>query len=548
MGQINIYKIDNKKKQGFYQVMASKLELVRTVEVNKVVNDNEISFGMTLYISQPTKEKEVNWNWLLIEFEVGQLRSLPNPKSVLLIEKDDTAYAVTFGSSYFIVDKYCDRHFAFNFARKIEYKEIKTTALTAPNSQRNKIINTYINYNNLEFDSGESFTKVKAKLLIDETFKLYKETIEIGNSIKFTLNEDSLDNIAELIIYIENILKVKEDKYKIPVFSKVTDSDLIDVLDTRLKEEVLNNINNINISEIDIIGATEIFNHNDTSFKASFGRYSKEISELSIDQLRQFSNDNRFNLNENMLEIKIVSYNNGAPVRTDKIKNLIDYTDDEERCILLNGQWYHFNDDYLSYLADSIKEIDVVYNPDYNFCKALHHEFLNLKYFDEKDRNEYNEKTESQIRDKIKKKYYAERYYNIMLAENYEFENYDRVESRIGTANIELMDLYKDNTIFAVKIGSSSGKLCYVVDQSIQALKAYKHNLIEEKPPLRSVAIWIVLDRVNRLDLVDGKPDINQLDMLILKNKIDSWKKEVRVLGYKPVIYVNYVINDLQTF
>jgi uncharacterized protein (TIGR04141 family) len=347
MGQINIYKIDSNKKQVFYQTMASKLELVRTVEVNKVVNDNEISFGMSLYISQPTEEKDINWNWLLREFGADIIRSLPNPKSVLLIEKDDIAYAVTFGAAYFIVDKYCDRNFAFNFARKVEYKEIKTTALTAPNSQRNKIINTYMNYNNLEFDSGESFTKVKAKLSIDDTFTIHKETIEIGNSIKFTLNQDSLGNIADLILYIENTLEIQEDKYKIPVFAKVADSDLINTLDARLKEEVLHNIHNINISEIDIIGATEIFNHNDNSFNASFRHYTKEISELSINELTQFANDNGFNLNENMLEIKITSYNNGTPVRTDKIKNLIDFTDDTERCILLNGQWYHFNDDYL---------------------------------------------------------------------------------------------------------------------------------------------------------------------------------------------------------
>ncbi len=545
MGQINIYQIDSNKKLVFYQTMASKLELVRTVEINKVVNGNEISFGMTLYISQPTEEKDINWNWLLREFQVDAIRSIPNPKSVLLIEKDDIAYAVTFGASYFIVDKYCNRNFAFNFARKVEYKEIKTTALTAPNSQRNKIINTYINYNNLEFDSGESFTKVKAKLAIDDTFTIHKETIEIGNSIKFTLNQDSLDNIADLILYIENTLEVQKDKYKIPVFAKVVDSELIDILDARLKEEVLNNINNINISEIDIIGATEIFNHNDTSFTASFKQYKKEISELSINQLTQFANEHEFNLNENMLEVKITSYNNGTSVRTDKIKNLIDYTDDTEKCILLNGQWYHFNDDYLSYLADSIKEIDAIYNPEYNFHKALHNEFLEQKYLEEKDRDEYVGKAERQIREKIKKKYYAERYYNIMLAENYEFENYDRIVSRIGTADIELMDLYKDNTIFAVKIGSSSGKLCYVADQSLQALKAYKHNLVTEKPPVSNVAIWIVLDRTNQLNLIDGKPDINELDMLILKNKLDSWKKEVRILGYKPIIYVNYVINDL---
>ena len=50
MGQINIYKIDRNKKQTFYQIMASKLELIRRVEINKVVNDNEINFEMSLYI------------------------------------------------------------------------------------------------------------------------------------------------------------------------------------------------------------------------------------------------------------------------------------------------------------------------------------------------------------------------------------------------------------------------------------------------------------------------------------------------------------------
>ncbi|NLK11101.1 MAG: TIGR04141 family sporadically distributed protein [Staphylococcus equorum] len=544
MGQINIYKIDSNKEQAFYQNMVGKLELVRILEVNKIVNDKKISFGMSLYLSQPTEEKCINWNWVLKEFGIDEIKSLPNPKSILLIQKDEVVYAVTFGTSYFIVDKYCDRNFAFNFARKVEYKEIKTTALTAPNSQKNKIINTYINYNNLEFDSGESFTKVKAKLLLEDTFTIHKETIEIGNSIKFTLNQDSLDDIADLILYIENILDIQEDKYKIPVFAKVTDGDLIETLDARLKEEVFNDTSNINISEIDIIGATEIFNHNDTSFTASLGHYRKKISELSINQLTEFASEKGFNLNENILEIKITSYNNGISVRTDKMRNLIDYTDERERCILLNGQWYHFNDDYLSYLSDSIKEIEAIYNPEYNFHKALHREFLGRKYLEEKDENEYKGETESQIRGKIKRKYYAERYYNIMLTENYGFENYDRVNSTIGTANIELMDLYKDNTIFAVKIGKSSSKLCYVVDQSIQALKAYKHNLIEEKPQLMNVAVWLVLDRVNQLNVIDGKPDINELDMLILKNKLDSWKKEVRVLGYKPIIYVNYVIND----
>ena len=38
----------------------------------------------------------------------------------------------------------------------------------------------------------------------------------------------------------------------------------------------------------------------------------------------------------------------------------------------------------------------------------------------------------------------------------------------------------------------------------------------------------------------DGKPDINRLDMLMLKNRLDQWKKEVRLQGYTPIVYVNY--------
>ncbi|MNW66735.1 hypothetical protein D3C74_452350 [compost metagenome] len=53
------------------------------------------------------------------------------------------------------------------------------------------------------------------------------------------------------------------------------------------------------------------------------------------------------------------------------------------------------------------------------------------------------------------------------------------------------------------------------------------------------VYLWFVLER-NDLPLIEGYPDINNLNMLILKNKLDQWKKEVRLLGYHPKIKINY--------
>lgn len=106
-----------------------------------------------------------------------------------------------------------------------------------------------------------------------------------------------------------------------------------------------------------------------------------------------------------------------------------------------------------------------------------------------------------------------------------------------------MMDLYKDETMYAVKIGNSSGKICYVADQSSTSLKTYKSTPKAERLKIQNVALWIVLKRKTNLpDDPDnpGKPDITKLKMLMLKNKIDSWKKQVRVMGFTPIIYINY--------
>lgn len=179
MGSINLYKIDREKKELFLKDLALKMILRQTVFLSSKNDDNiEETFGLTLYLSNPREDRQISWNWVLEAFHEQAINVSTAPKGIVVIEKDDdTTYAVTFGHAYFLVDKYCDRDFGFMFARKIQYKEIKTTTLTTPNSRRNKTVNTYINYNELEFDSGESFAKLKAKVDLAEGFTLYKPSI-----------------------------------------------------------------------------------------------------------------------------------------------------------------------------------------------------------------------------------------------------------------------------------------------------------------------------------------------------------------------------------
>ncbi|QHE59924.1 hypothetical protein FHE72_01940 [Rossellomorea vietnamensis] len=568
MGQINIYKIATNKRVELVRQLSQKLDEVGTIRIERELKENSAKephqetldvsetpaerteksevvkeyYNFTLYISSPQEQKEINWNWLLDEFNQRIKTTLPNPKSVLLIQRNNDYYCVTFGFAYFLVDKYCDRNFAFNFARKLKYKEVKTTALTTPNSQKNKSINTYVNYNDFEFDSGESFTKIKAKVEVEENSSIFKEGIEIGNSIKFNIVENSLEKIVDLIMFIEDVMVNSPDQVKIPVFSKVIEDHLIDKLNMKLKEAIKEETYIVNFSEIDIIGTNETFNHNDSTYKISYKSKHKTIESLTQEELHKFAKENKFNLNENILDIKVVSFQNGNPVRTDFIKDLIDYTDDEERSLLSKGQWFKFNDDYLNYLEDSISEIETTYDPEYDFDKNEHKKFIDSKFILEKGEVIYQDLTEKEIKKKLKNKYYSEKYYNINLQEKFGFVNYDRDFTRVGTATIEEMDLYKDGTIYAVKIGNSSGKLSYVVDQSLQTLKIYKHKMSNNNLEIKEIGLWIILDRKTKLPIISGKPNINHLDMLILKNKIDHWKKEVRLLGYKPVIRINYVI------
>ena len=41
----------------------------------------------------------------------------------------------------------------------------------------------------------------------------------------------------------------------------------------------------------------------------------------------------------------------------------------------------------------------------------------------------------------------------------------------------------------------------------------------------------------------NGCHQLEQLEMLMLKNRLDQWKKEVRLQGLKPLIYINYRTN-----
>lgn len=541
MGTLNIYKIDNDKLQDLMETLNQKMQQKGTQTIPEPISETGETqpIRCELYYAQQENPVSLSWDWVLAAFGQESVRTNPLPKAVLLLKKENgTIYAITFGHAFFLIDKFCDRDFGFVFARKMNFQEIKTTTLTAPNSHRNKMVNTYVNYEELDFDSGESYAKLKAKAALPEGFTLFKPMVEIGTSIRVDSAENSLERVAAIIAYIENIVDTEADKHKIPVFMHIKDRERKQSLNERLNLFVERR-HEVHVSELEVIGATEVFNHNDYEFVLKYRRYKEKVTSLSDDVLRSFCEANHIPLTE-ALNIAVYSERDGMVFAPVCVRDMIDYTDDQERCLLSQGQWYQYNDDYLSYLQASISEITTYYEPQYDFSEEKYNAFIETKLLAERTELRYSGKSDKEIREQLQKKYYAERVFNLLMERDYGFENHDRGTVPVGNGTVEIMDLYKEETMFAVKIGGTSGKLCYAVDQSLEALKLYKHNQLDNRPVIKSVAIWFVLDRSGHIENEDGKPDINRLDMLMLKNRLDQWKKEVRLQGYTPIIYVNY--------
>lgn len=535
VGSINLYKIDVDKKKQCLRDLESRMD-----SQGKKVSDN---YTFEFFLDSSCENRQVAWNWVFNEFEIPEAVTMVSPRAVILISNSsfDSTYIATFGHSYFLIDKYCEKDFGIKFARKIEFEDIKTTTLSSANTLLSKTVKAYIHYSNLEFDSGESFAKIKAKMKQPDGFKLFKPMLEMGSSIKLSTQEDSLELLLKIVDYVEDIVCNSPDINRIPIFSKVKDKDLVDELNQKLIKSISDGNTQLAISELEIVGTNEIFNHNDNEYSLRYGSDEKIVSSsLSIEEVKAFCDEFDVDYSSTVLDISVIVRKDGKSVVTKKIKDYVEYTEDSRKCILSKGEWYKFNDDYLQYLHDSIEEIPTVYNSDFDFTASIHDEFVENQYTIEKNAPKYKNLKKDEAIIALKKDYYAERVFNTLRISG-GFDNHDRECSTIDGNSFEAMDLYKEGAMYAVKLGNSSSKLCYAIDQSLSALKLLKDNRIrEDLPEIDTVVIWLVLDRKTHIEDDNGVPDLNKLNMLMLKNRLCQWKKEVRLKGLKPKVFINY--------
>lgn len=120
------------------------------------------------------------------------------------------------------------------------------------------------------------------------------------------------------------------------------------------------------------------------------------------------------------------------------------------------------------------------------------------------------------------------------------YEYYDKDLKKLKGYPVELMDLYKDEVVYSVKKGSASSNLSYVVEQCITGMNSIRKGECDFNHEIKKVCIWLILERENDIHDNANKADLNQSNMIILKNRLVKWKKKMIEWGYEPFVRINY--------
>lgn len=532
MAKFNIFKIDDTKKEAFLLNIYDNI-------YHKEIKISEKKYDVVLSTNIDTNPLQLSWQYVLNEYGLDQVVLGKQPRGIIYVFINDNIYVATFGFSYSLVEKYCDRNFAFNIASKFEYEKIKSTSISNPNSNKNKVISSYLDSEFFEYDSGSAYLKIKAKFKLNSDFRIFDKNVEIGTSIKLTSPNNSLDGFVNIVSYLDEI-KDYTKKTDIPIFQEIKDQSIIDRLNEKLKNEFDFNDMKISFSDFDIIGTTEVFYSQASRFRISYQRHSKIVEYLTMDEIRKFCDEEGLEIKDIVFDLSVKIIDDEHSSDSYKLINFIDYTDNEENAVIIRGKWYKYNDDYIDNLHKSLKDLTCEHLSMYDFNNNDYKSFIEQLYIQGKDKPKYKGKDKESITNSLKKEYYKEKYYNINISETYGFENGDRSLVKVDGSKIEVDDLYKDSTIYAVKIGNSSGKLCYVVDQIDIAMRLIKYNAIPITKEIKNITIVLIIDKKERYPSDDGEFDISQIKFLALKNTINNWQKNARLLCFNPKVIIGY--------
>ncbi|GAB3995639.1 DUF6119 family protein [Nocardioides marmoraquaticus] len=418
--------------------------------------------------------------------------------AVFLFVRGGDCFALSYGKSHFYVRPFCDYDFGIELAKRIANEEdIRQTASKRFAGSRLKDIKSYSSNTPLIIESGESVDYIQASVA-ESNQGDYGKTGKFGTSAQVAPKIAPPEIGAFLTMLVDEL--ERPAKFPLPRTLIITEKDEIAQFDEMLLDELQSDIGTSDFTNntIDLYGVDFVFPSEGT-FVLRCGRGNKrQLEQLTMGDLKQYIQDCEIP-REDILKIRITHEPEGGARYTESIKESIDFIADDDRVVLTSGKWMKFNQDYLKFLDDAIREIEV---------EEAEPQFAVINITEP----EFNVSAD-------------------VVAAGYELadKDFEIFKTRRPTP-VEAWDLRKGGTVYAVKFGSAQ-KLHYACDQALNVLELLRNKAeAKEVPHFDRYCLWLGY-RVKTMP--DNLADTGSI---ILKQKIEAWARKAVELGVVPAI------------
>ena len=331
----------------------------------------------------------------------------------------------------------------------------------------------------------------------------------VNTKIKF-------ENIGVLFNFIEGINK-SEISIEIPVLMQVNKNNIAD-----LDKKLIENFDKVSVALVSQIGVQILFSDDEEYelYHSTNKNYSKKETEINIDNIIKFFKENNLETKDiDSIRVKITNYTTYfVPLR--KILSY-QFEDKGKMFTLDDGIWRYYNESFVNQLNNYIDSNMIITKPD-------------ILYSD------LSEKLET-LKD------YRESNFNTYISENYDYQLLDRklipLNPNNKKAKIEIADLYKDKTLYHVKIGENTHYLEYTFDQAIISMKTLKNpeycsvvkSVLPEIEKVNSINIWLVLKRSKNIN------HFSEIESIHFKMKLCEFYIQAKELGFTPKIFFEQI-------
>lgn len=509
MPALNIFKLFPTQIENLQNsLVENRLEFIQQIEKEH----DEVDFSLKLYFNQNAPSIPIKWiSDLAQAFKIESKKS-PHYSAAVIITFKDQAFAVSFGSAHIYISKFADLDFGIDIAcRLLSSFKIKSSREVA--SSRIKSIDTYKLMSELPFEAGEAVEYIRG---IPLDIAVWGRNISCGHSVHLRHRKFNIGNSHLICKRLVDVLTHPISK-EIPRRTIITKQDEIDKLDAKLIQTIDSGHNMVDISQAQLSGVAFIFPEiSDYALLTPKQEFilNDDLDLATLKQIVQNDFDGNY---DNLLSAEVSIRSDEGTHQSATLKDVLDYKD-EDGHYLENGKWHKFDLTYLKTIRLEVDKID-----------SQHSEEM-LK-FDKVGYAAWKNQTAEKVN-------YPERYLNISLAKDFGYEDGDRSLLNTEGAKIEIADLYRDETIFIVKIGEPQ-KLNYAIDQAVTALTILERNSFTTKVngadfQVKKVCLWLFIKRKKEI------AQISEINSLIFLTKLAAWRKFTLLRGRIPMINISY--------